>query len=56
MTYRVFKSNGTKCIRKFENIEDAKAWCWTVDTGCVYRIEWQYENESSPRRLFIDSI
>lgn len=56
MTYRVFKSNGTKCIRKFENIEDAKAWCWTVGTGCLYRIEWQYENESNPRRLFIDNI
>ena len=53
MTYRVFKSNGSKCIRKFDSIDEAKAWCWSVDTGCAYRIEYQYKGESSPRKVFI---
>lgn len=53
MTYRVFKSNGTKCIRKFESIDEAKAWCWTMNTGHSYRIEWQYEDESNPRVLYV---
>ena len=53
MIFRVFKSNGTKCIRKFDSIEEAKVWCWTMDVDHRYRIEWQYEGESSPRRLFV---
>ena len=53
MIYRVFKSNGSKCIRKFESLQEAQEWCWTVDTGCYYRIDFQYENESSPRSIYI---
>lgn len=53
MEYRVYKANGSKCIRKFEKLEDAQAWCWTVDTGKAYRIEWQYDDEDSPRKIFV---
>ena len=53
MTYRVFKSNGTKCIRKFESIDEAQEWCWTANASHSYRIEFQYEGESEPRRIFV---
>lgn len=52
MTYRVFTTNGTKCIRKFDNLDDAKSFCWLRD-GNGYRIEWQYEGECSPRRFYL---
>lgn len=39
MTCKIYKLNGTRCIRKFDSIEDAQRWCWTVNTGDNYRIE-----------------
>lgn len=40
MTYRVYKGyKGTKCIRKFDNLDDAQMWCWVRESG-PYRIEW----------------
>lgn len=53
MTYRIYKANGSKCIRKFESLDEAKEWCWLTETGNYYRIEWQYEDEASPRRMYI---
>lgn len=53
MTYRVFKFDGTKCIRKFDSIEDAKTWCYTVNTGETYRIEFIFDGESAPRCEYI---
>jgi hypothetical protein len=41
MTYRIYKGyGGTKCVRKFENLEDAQMWCWVRDHDEPYRIEW----------------
>lgn len=53
MTYKVYKANGTKCIKKFENIDEAHEWCWLKDNGNEYRIEFQYENEDTPRRIYV---
>lgn len=55
MTYRVYKRNGTKCIKKFESIEDAKRWCWcrANSNPNLYRIEFQYEGEEAPRRILV---
>ena len=52
MVYRVFTTNGSKCIRKFESLEEAQVWCWVKDVDHGYRIEWQYEGESKPRTLY----
>lgn len=45
MAYRIYKGyTGTKCIRKFDNLDDAKMWCWLKDRGEEpYRIEWVEE-------------
>lgn len=41
MTYRVYKGyTGTKCVRKFKNLQDAQTWCWVRDHTEPYRIEW----------------
>lgn len=53
MQYRVYKANGTRCIRKFDTLDEAQGWCWTRDTGETYRIEWQYPDEGEPRRLYV---
>lgn len=53
MTYRVYTENGTKCIRKFDSLDEAKRWCMVRDTGKTYRIEFQYEGEESPRRIYM---
>jgi hypothetical protein len=49
--YRVYEANGTRCIRKFESLDDAKAWAWTVATGKSYRIEWA-EEDGRANRVF----
>lgn len=53
MQYRVYEANGTRCIRKFDSIDEAQEWCWTVDTGKSYRIEFQYDGEEAPRRVYM---
>lgn len=52
MTYRIYKRNGIKCIRKFDNLDDAKTWVWLREDCSQYRIEFQYENESEPRSIY----
>lgn len=54
--YRVYKVGGVRCVRKFDSMEEAKAWCWTREPKKGhegYRIEWQYENESTPRSIYL---
>ena len=44
MVYRIYKGyTGTKCVRKFDNLEDAQMWCWVRDGVDPYRIEWVEE-------------
>ena len=41
MSYRIYKGyRGTKCIRKFDSLEDAQMWCVIRDHTEPYRIEW----------------
>lgn len=41
MTYRVYKGyTGTKCVKKFDSLQDAQTWCWVRDRTEPYRIEW----------------
>ena len=53
MQYRVYEMNGTRCIRKFDSIDEASEWCMVVDTGKSYRIEFQYDGEEAPRRIYM---
>lgn len=53
MQYRVYEANGTRCIRKFDSLDEAQAWCWTVDTGKGYRIDFQYDGEDAPRSIYV---
>lgn len=53
MVYRVYKGYaGTKCIRKFDNLQEAQMWCWSRDREEPYRIEWEYEN-GDKRRMWV---
>ena len=52
MTYKVYKANGTKCVKTFESIDEAKSWIWTRDNGNTYRIEYKYEDEEEPRKMY----
>ena len=38
LTFRVYKINGTKCIRKFDNLEEAQSWVWVHED--LYRVDW----------------
>jgi hypothetical protein len=38
MTFRVFTRTGTKCIRKFNSLDDAKHYTYVHENA--YRIEW----------------
>ena len=41
MWFRIYKGRyGTKCIRKFDNLEDAEYYLNVRDLKCIYRIEW----------------
>ncbi len=53
MQYRVYEANGSKCIRKFDHITTAKEWCMVAKTGKSYRIEFQYDGEEAPRRVYM---
>lgn len=51
MTYRIFTADGTKCIRKFDTMSEAREWCWEHEG--YHRIEWQYEDEADARRMYL---
>ena len=53
LQFRVYKTNGTRCIRKFDSLEAAKSWCFTCNSPDSHRIEWRYENETEPRRMYL---
>lgn len=36
--FKVYKLNGTKCIRKFDSLEEAQSWVWVHED--LYRIDW----------------
>ena len=39
MAFKVYKGfHGTKCVRKFDVLEDAQTWCNIHEN--MYRIEW----------------
>jgi hypothetical protein len=38
LTFRVYTRTGSKCIRKFDALEDAKSWCFVRENK--YRIDW----------------
>lgn len=38
VTFRVYKLHGTKCIRKFDNLDDAKSWVNIREDW--YRVDW----------------
>lgn len=41
MTFKVYNGYmGTKCIKKFDNLQDAQTWCWIRDRKEPYRVEW----------------
>lgn len=49
--YKVYSARGSKCIRKFNDIDEAKEWCWLKERE--YRIELVYEGESKPRVIYV---
>lgn len=53
MEYRVYAVGGARCIRKFESLDDAKAFCFALDTGKSYYIEFRYDDKDAPRRIYI---
>ena len=41
MTYRIYKANGTKCVRRFESLQDALGWCFDpIRRSRPHRIEY----------------
>ena len=38
MQFRVYKLNGTKCIRKFDSFEEAESWVNVHEDW--YRVDW----------------
>ena len=38
LQFRVYKLNGTKCIRKFDSLGEAQSWVWVHED--LYRVDW----------------